>query len=323
MPIVNVRFFGKIFGLRADYYIVEAKYESYEDVKNDEPLSRMEPPGVGANEYIYFATNHPETTWTLLPWVTPEMIQTSRRMRRFFSGNLMAPVLGYPRFPWGESAYLRAQLSRIACSTAISPKGYYAADEDAEDENAPLMPSDEWEVPAASEMQVMENWVHHRPYLLNRSGRVILYEDPNKDEEDDADDDKEEEEPEEPPAQLTSIEEDKDETLAKLKKIWVVRAMPKGAHPVVSATNFNWPGFVAVSKGNKWANIYVGFGHKYLAGLFTPPPPPTIMTEFKSVFDPEEEDEQDPLLEQTDPLPRPEKQGDEEDDEDDDEDDDD
>jgi len=90
------------------------------------------------------------------------------------------------------------------------------------------------------------------------------------------------EEPEEPPAALASLEEDKTPTL---KKMWIFRAVPKGPHAIITATNLNWPGAFAVCKGKKWANIYVGFGHKYLPGLFTPPKPPAIQNEFKATFD--------------------------------------
>jgi radial spoke head protein 4A len=315
-PIVNVRFFGKIFGLRADYYIVEAKFESYDDIKTDVPLAQMEPPGTGANEYIYFAANHPEATWTQLPWVTAEMIQTSRQMRRFFTGNLMSSVLGYPRFPFGEAALLRAQLARIVAATSISPRGYYAADEDADDENAPPTISEEFEVPTAAELVTLESWVHHRPYVLNKQGRVIAY---TEEKDNDVDDDADEEDEEEAPGQLNALEEDKQDDL---KKMWILRQNPKGPHCVTTVTSLLWPGAVAACKGEKWSNIYVGFGHKYLPGLYTPPPPPPIQMEFKAEFDPDDEDDVDPIIEQVDPLPRGDEggegEGDEEDDEDDD-----
>lgn len=54
-------------------------------------------------------------------------------MRRFFTGDLKAPVLGFPRFPWGEAAYLRTQISRITQSTVLIPRGMFNMEEEAEE----------------------------------------------------------------------------------------------------------------------------------------------------------------------------------------------
>ena len=40
-------------------------------------------------------------------------------MRKYFTGELDAPVACYPGFPGPESAYLRAQIARIAQATAV------------------------------------------------------------------------------------------------------------------------------------------------------------------------------------------------------------
>jgi hypothetical protein len=38
-------------------------------------------------------------------------------------------VLGFPRFPWPEAAYLRAQIARITSACTICPKGVFEAGE--------------------------------------------------------------------------------------------------------------------------------------------------------------------------------------------------
>lgn len=73
--------------------------------------------------------------WIRLPNVTPANISAARKIKRFFSGDLTAPVHSYPSFPGTEAELLRAQIARIAAATSVSPKGYYQAEaEDNEEE---------------------------------------------------------------------------------------------------------------------------------------------------------------------------------------------
>jgi len=178
----HVRFFGKILGTKADYFIVEAKVGEYpgEDKEKDEK-SKVESYGRGANEYAYFASNSLMGKWTLLPLVKPEYIITARQMRRFFTGDLNAPVLGFPRFPWGEAAYLRAQISRIVSSTCVSPKGFYTLDESGED--GQLIESEEFKGVDPADLLSSESWNHHRKHLL-RQGRIEKWVEPEHDDDD-------------------------------------------------------------------------------------------------------------------------------------------
>jgi hypothetical protein len=91
----------------------------------------------------------------------------ARQMRRFLTGDLSAAVLGFPRFPYGEAAYLRAQIARISAATSISPKGFYEVDPNSGEvevlveadakEYDGLKAEDLWNQP--------DNWVHHRKHL--------------------------------------------------------------------------------------------------------------------------------------------------------------
>lgn len=68
--------------------------------------------------------------------VTPEQISVARKIRKFLTGRLDAPIVSYPPFPGKEANYLRAQIARISAGTHISPNGFYKFDEenDAEEE---------------------------------------------------------------------------------------------------------------------------------------------------------------------------------------------
>jgi len=71
---------------------------------------------------------------------------------------------------------------------------------------------------------------------------------------------------------------------------------------VVSAHSVLWPGAVAVARKRQVVNVYIGNGQKFLPNPYTPPQPPSVQTEFVAAFNPDE-GEEDPLVEQTDPIP--------------------
>jgi radial spoke head protein 4A len=106
------------------------------------------------------------SAWKRLPDATPEAIQASRSIRKFFSGDLYKPVRptilsifaffflcillfrrvllfffwhgqieSYPPFPGNEAMYLRCQIARIASACVISPAGYYAFENEDGEEN--------------------------------------------------------------------------------------------------------------------------------------------------------------------------------------------
>lgn len=298
----SVRFFGKVFGTQKDYLLVEAKLAEWpEDQEEKDDEDKTEGWGIGANQYAYYVTNSLEQKWTRLPLVTPDHIIASRNMRRAFTGDLSAPVLGFPRFPWGEASYLRAQLARIAAATTISPKGFYSLDE--EEEEPAMVEDEEFEGASVEELLTSEGWAHHRNGLL-KQGRTTPYVAPEKDDEDEEDEDKkeDEEEQEEPIPLLSSLDNDSGD----IPELWTFRVSPRVdfPHAVVSCHSLSWPGAVSVAKKKLFANIYIGNGHKYLPGPYTPPPPPSIQAEFVPEFNPEE-DEPNPLQEQADPLPPP------------------
>jgi len=210
----SVRFWGKVFGTERDYYVLEAKLADYPDAEEEEakeeaeralqaqmtkpppdvgedgepveeeqelPTSNIEPYGSGCNEHVYYVSNSADGPFRRLPKVLPEQIVIARGIRRFLTGCLDAPVLGFPRFQWRESSLLRAQIARITSSTALAPKGMYLADED---DPSIVLENEEFRGVRASTLLNGENWVHYRAKIL-REGRVEPYVNENAPEEED------------------------------------------------------------------------------------------------------------------------------------------
>jgi radial spoke head protein 4A len=321
---------------------------------------KSEPSGTGANEHIYFVCNSiearptpgapaspvstsdndnaaaaaaspslsspvasdPGNQWTLLPDLDPLLVASSKPLRRLFTGNLSAPVLGFPRFDGLEAAFLRTTIARISASTLVSPAGFHTTEEGA-DGRERVVEDREYEAPASAEDLVQAGgWVHHRAHLL-RAGRNTVWEEPEKTDEELAaeeaeaeeigEEEEEEEEEEQPPADeeeepdeplplLSSVEED--QSKAVKGSLWSFRAYPKPTHPhaCVLARSLLWPGAVAVAKKQVAVSLYIGDGQKACPLGFTPARPPPIAAEFEPVFN-VEEDEPNPLQEQADPLP--------------------
>lgn len=170
---VNVRFWGKMFGIQSDYYIAETEYRDGEGEEQDEdsedkvevqqreiyvvlnadqdgpmeddylPRSTWKEPlpikperhHDGANRNVYFICNHLGESWIRLPHVTPAEIVTSRRITRILTGKLDSPVESYPPFQGTEANYLRALIARISSGTQISPTGYYMLDNEEEEDD--------------------------------------------------------------------------------------------------------------------------------------------------------------------------------------------
>lgn len=167
-PLSSARFWGKLFGIEANYYIAEVEFREGEgeDENADEeeeeekainsddddrdgpteednfPANTWKPPPQiikedhhsGANKYVYFVCNEPGEPWVKLPHVSPEEISVARDINKFFTGRLDSKVTTYPLFPGDESNYLRAQIARISASTLISPAGYFVFDDEEEEE---------------------------------------------------------------------------------------------------------------------------------------------------------------------------------------------
>jgi radial spoke head protein 4A len=299
--LVAVRFFGKIFGTKADYVIVEGRAA---DPAVHVPPSKVgstpaEAPGVGLNTFCYFVAPSAADEFVLLEDVTPEQVVASSGIRKYFTGELSATVKCYPAFPGPESAYLRAQIARIVAATMVWPLGKFGFDEESELEPKPIVDSPEYAVP--DDLSTPDAWVHvYGKVLKNGRTTKVVKPPPAEGEEE------EEEDPElEPGPALESIagdapvlsyegvksEPDKAEFPGELGAWTISSYNDKIAKYGVAVAKSNaWPGaYAAIAKsGDKTACLYLGYGHEAKPVAFTPSAPPKIATEAEEAEDVDE-----------------------------------
>ncbi|NWV74729.1 RSH4A protein, partial [Dasyornis broadbenti] len=332
-PIQTCRFWGKILGMEMNYIIAEVQLREGEgqeketgeegneaiaegvkemgeaeeedgekEEEHEPPKSTYKPPpeipkeenGTGANKYVYFVCNEPGKPWVKLPPVTPAQIVCARKIKKFFTGRLDAPIVSFPPFPGNEANYLRAQIARISAGTHVSPTGFYQfandEEEEEEEEGDNYEEDPDFEPPSVAEMvDSLATWAHHVKCIL-KQGRCVWINpsqksEENEEEEDEEDEDKEEEEEEQQeetgPPLLTVISEDEG-----MKNIpaWTAQAstdlIPQ--HSVAILQSNRWPGAYAFASGRKFENIYFGWGHKYSPEGYSPALPPPAQAEYPS-----------------------------------------
>ncbi|KAI8819381.1 radial spokehead-like protein [Fimicolochytrium jonesii] len=339
-PLASVRLWGKIFGTHANYIIIEAELkegsedeeepveepgpeaeagedaqagqdsenrEGGEDGQVQYPKKKVKPvvplpkeTRAGVNKYVYYVCNFAGGAWSRLPDVIPEKLQASRRIRKLFTGDLKRQIVSYPPFNGTEAQYLRCQIARIAAATVVSPAGYYAFDqeeenEDEENASPSIIINPEYEAHSNEALLEISNWVHHTPYILPQ-GRVT-WENPNppKEENEDGNEDDEgsengsgkdgdgEEEPEAEPETGPPIlspltgDEEHDGMACWVSRMCSTLSSAKFSPILLRCTR--WPGATVVSYNEKFANIYVGDGHKDQT-RFVPPPLPELQKEY-------------------------------------------
>ncbi|KAI9343476.1 radial spokehead-like protein [Zopfochytrium polystomum] len=278
-------------------------------VKVIPPLSKEVRTGV--NKYVYYVCNFPGGKWWRLPDVIPEKLQVARKIRKHFTGDLNKQIVSYPAFDGTEAQYLRCQIARISAATVASPAGYYTFDPqegDGEDEEhqQTIIINPEFEGVGNATLLSPSNWVHHVPYILPQ-GRVT-WENPlanlpkkggedgdgddgdgdgsDGDGEGDGDGDEAENvEPETGPPILSPLVADEDTPDGPA---WVARSCtvlsPAKFAPVMLRST-RWPGAVIVAYNDKFANVYIGDGHREVpstsaGGLHLPPPLPPVQKEY-------------------------------------------
>jgi len=304
-----LRFFGKIYGINSDYYIIQGLLKTY-PMKN--PQVHVESRGnEGINRFTFWVSNSILESWYELPDITHEQIVTSRRFKYHLTGDLNSKVKSFVSFPGKEMHLLKCQIVRILHSSCIVPKGYYKISENFKEqlEGKVTEIDEEFKSPTFEEMKGPEgeSWVHEHAYIYP-SGKVI---DPSVEAQVD---------------RLKGINEDEgykvkegegeniNEIDLKYWKIKVVgdQIMHNRAngdpitHAVILVKNLRWPGTLTVWKEERFANIYVGYGIKSIGENYYPT---QLLKVDKDPADLEEQKE--PFPEKEPPKPEEKKEGEE------------
>ena len=304
-----LRFFGKIYGIKSDYYIIQGLLKTY-PMKN--PQVHVESRGnEGINRYTFWVSNSILESWYELPDITHEQIVASRRFKYHLTGDLNAKVKSFVSFPGKEMHLLKCQIIRILHSSCIVPKGYYKISENFKEqlEGKVTEIDEEFKSPTFEEMKGPEgeSWVHEHAYIYP-SGKVI---DPSVEAQVD---------------RLKGINEDEGykvkegegENVNEIDlKYWKVKVVGDQimhnrangdpiTHAVVLVKNMRWPGTLTVWKEEKFANIYVGYGIKAIGENYYP-------TQLMKVDkDPQDlEEQKEPFPEKEPPKPEEKKEGEE------------
>jgi radial spoke head protein 4A len=239
-------------------------------------------PGTGVNSHAYWVSASVFGPWVKLPDTNAEHIVNAQKIRKFFTGNLDAPLTGFPVLvytpakgipplpgaaaaePVGvsdratyakyntERYLLRAQLGRIAAATVVAPVGAYSKGDDGE---GPWAKVDAPAPFAVAELTDLAKWQHTRRHIYPSGVTKIA--DP-----DDAEKD------------AGGVDPFRD-LAADDGAHWAARVTPHlsgDLHPAVMVKSLTWPGAVCVCKRNAYAAIYIGHGLKHTTALTFPAP---------------------------------------------------
>lgn len=106
---MKVSFWGKIMGLKNDYFIIESpaqdKAEKIEGKEEEVPVD--EPTGTGINSKSYFvSTDILSNQWEELPVISAKQLRQARSLRYYFSGVLRKKIIASPEFNGEERHYV-------------------------------------------------------------------------------------------------------------------------------------------------------------------------------------------------------------------------
>ena len=268
-----IRFFGKIFGTKSDYYIIQGLLKKY-PMKN--PPIHVETRGnEGINRYTFWVSNSLLESWYELPDITHEQLATSRNFKYILTGDLNSKVKSFVSFPGKEMHLLKCQIIRILHSSCIIPKGLMKLSENFKEqlEGKVTEFDEDFKSPTFDELKSpeCENWVHEHAYIYP-SGKVI---DPSVETQVD---------------RLKTIGEDEGykikegegENINEIDmKYWKVKVVGDTmmhnrangdpiTHAIILIRNTRWPGTLTVWKEEKFCNIYIGFGIKAIDSNYNP-----------------------------------------------------
>ena len=122
-------------------------------------------------------TNSPFSPWKRLPDLAPSHIETARKIKVLFSGDLERDIICNPFFFGKEKHLLRAQIARITHSTALVPAGSYKLNDENDREIDEFVPEEDSKVeplPSTNKAANINAWVHFNPSILNNCRTVHL-----------------------------------------------------------------------------------------------------------------------------------------------------
>ena len=269
--LATLRFFGKVLGTSADYYVAEATYAEPPENEVDEAAVPLDVPteesGTGCNAFVYFVTNDPADEWSVLPDVTPQQIVSSTKIRKYFTGSLSADVRAYPPFPGKEMEYLRALIARIVHATTICPVGKYVMPEDAEAGALPMDNEAEDYMPTAvATLGSVDGWCTRYYGILDIGRTTNLPREEEEGEDGEMVPKGPEPQPEKPP--LSSVGGGE----------WVTAVYTHGGGATAVARSLLWPGaycaYQVAGLTQVYSSFYIGWGHDALKTVFKMEPPP-------------------------------------------------
>merc|ERR1719181_1148390 len=321
--IDQVRFWGKILGQKADYFVAEGKYTGEVEVTEEDTAAGVEAPNTqGTNFYTYWVTTTvyaKADDWVQLPICKPEQIVASRKVKKILTGDLKAPVITQPFFPGNETHLLRSMIADISATTILAPAGKFRKVAEAKDprqiEEDPDVP---FVVPLSKSLVSLDAWVRSRENILG-SGRTLQVEAPEDNPDDPENDQKkrlyEETLSNDPfiepilpvsadtppegtttawsvtrvcdPAELTIPVPPKEEGDPPTKTI---------SNAVVAVKSMVFPGAVTVCRDQEFVSVYMGYGHK--VGTYFPVAPPEVLDEPEDFEDGPEPQEGPPVVEE-------------------------
>ena len=156
----QLRFWGKIYGTKRDYWVAEGVLDIPEEANNDYFTEKR---GEGVNKLVYWVADHILQDWVQLPDVKPDHLQGAKLIKYAFTGDLNAAIQSNPPFPGKERHLLRAQIARISHATTLIPKGLIEVDEETQKDKY----AEEFSMPGGpEELKSLEIWSHRHKQIL-------------------------------------------------------------------------------------------------------------------------------------------------------------
>lgn len=101
----SLRFWGKLYGVQRDYYVVEGSLNQAEE---SNVADNVEKRGAGTNALVFWVTDNVLEDWIQLPDLKPEHLEAARKIKHVLTGDLNASIDSNPPFPGKERHFLRA-----------------------------------------------------------------------------------------------------------------------------------------------------------------------------------------------------------------------